>query len=44
VLFLHVTGQHISSKGGKVLAKALVNDQIVVEAEIGFALVDRKQL
>lgn len=44
VLHLHVTGQHISSKGGKVLAKALVNDQIVVEAEIGFALVDRKQL
>ena len=44
VLHLHVTGQHISSKGGKVLAKALVNDQVVVEAEIGFALVDRKQL
>jgi 3-hydroxyacyl-[acyl-carrier-protein] dehydratase len=44
VLYLHITGQHISSKGGKVLAKALVNDQVVVEAEIGFALVDRKQL
>jgi 3-hydroxyacyl-[acyl-carrier-protein] dehydratase len=44
VLHLHVTGQHISSKGGKVLARALVNDQVVVEAEIGFALVDRKQL
>ncbi|HUD02001.1 MAG TPA: 3-hydroxyacyl-ACP dehydratase FabZ [Rhabdochlamydiaceae bacterium] len=44
VLNMHVTGQHISFKGGKVLAKALVNDQVVVEAEIGFALVDRKQL
>lgn len=44
VLQLHVTGQHISSRAGKVLAKALVNDQVVVEAEIGFALVDRKQL
>ncbi len=44
VLMLHVEGQHISSKGGKVAAKAVVNDQIVVEAEIGFALVDRKQL
>lgn len=44
VLHLHITGQHVSSKGGKVLAKALVNEQIVVEAEIGFALVDRKQL
>ena len=44
VLYLHITGQHISFKGGKVLAKALVNDQVVVEAEIGFALIDRKQL
>lgn len=44
VLEMHVTGQHVSFKGGKVLAKALVNEQIVVEAEIGFALVDRKQL
>jgi 3-hydroxyacyl-[acyl-carrier-protein] dehydratase len=44
VLQLHITGQHISSKGGKVLAKAMVGDQVVVEAEIGFALVDRKQI
>lgn len=44
VLMLHVGGQHVSFKGGKVAAKAIVNDQVVVEAEIGFALVDRKQL
>lgn len=44
VLYLHITGQHISFKGGKVAAKAIVNEQVVVEAEIGFALVDRKQL
>ncbi|MBS0647964.1 MAG: 3-hydroxyacyl-ACP dehydratase FabZ [Verrucomicrobia bacterium] len=44
VLEMHITGQHVSFKGGKVLAKALVNEQVVVEAEIGFALVDRKQL
>lgn len=44
VLFLHITGQHISSKGGKVIAKAVVSDQVVVEAEIGFALVDRNEL
>jgi len=44
VLYLHITGQHISFKGGKVLAKAIVNEQVVVEAEIGFALIDRKQL
>jgi 3-hydroxyacyl-[acyl-carrier-protein] dehydratase len=44
VLHLHITGQHISFKGGKVAAKALVNEQVVVEADIGFALVDKKQL
>lgn len=44
VLFLHIVGQHVSFKGGKVTAKAVVNDQVVVEAEIGFALVDREQL
>ena len=44
VLFLHISGQHVSFKGGKVIAKAIVNDQVVVEAEIGFALVDKNQL
>lgn len=43
-LHLQITGQHVSSKGGKVLAKAVVKNQVVVEAEIGFALVDRSQL
>ncbi|HSX12067.1 MAG TPA: 3-hydroxyacyl-ACP dehydratase FabZ [Rhabdochlamydiaceae bacterium] len=44
VLMLHVTGQHLSSKGGKIQAKALVNQQLAVEAEIGFALLDKEQL
>lgn len=44
VLYLHVVGQHVSSKGGKVIAKAMVQDNVVVEAEIGFALVDRKHI
>lgn len=44
VLFLHIEGIHVSLKGGKVAAKAIVNDKVVVEAEIGFALVDRNQL
>lgn len=44
VLMLHATGIHISSKGGRVHAKAMVNDQLAVEAEIGFALVDKEQL
>jgi 3-hydroxyacyl-[acyl-carrier-protein] dehydratase len=44
VLMLHATGLYISSKGGRVMAKAMVNEQLVVEAEIGFALVDKEQL
>ena len=44
VLYLHIVGVHVSYKGGKVAAKAMVNDQVVVEAEIGFALVDREQI
>ncbi|MCX6988769.1 MAG: 3-hydroxyacyl-ACP dehydratase FabZ [Chlamydiae bacterium] len=44
VLMLHAAGIHISGKGGRVLAKATVNDQLAVEAEIGFALIDKEQL
>ncbi len=44
VLMLHATGLHFSHKGGKVLAKATVNDQLCVEAEIAFALVHKEQL
>lgn len=44
LLALHATGIHFSHKGGKVLARASVNDQLAVEAEIGFALVDKEQL
>lgn len=44
VLMLHAKGLYISNKGGRVLAKATVNDQIAVEAEVGFALVDKEQL
>ena len=44
VLMLHATGVYISDKGGRVVAKAMVYDQIAVEAEIGFALVDKEQL
>ena len=44
VLMLHAQGIHISNKGGRVMAKATVNDQVVAEAEIGFALVHKEQL
>lgn len=44
VLILKCEGLHFSSKGGRVKAQALVNDKIAVEAEIGFALVDKSQI
>ncbi len=43
-LILHAQGLHFSNKGGRVLAKAMVGDQLAVEAEISFALVDKEQL
>jgi 3-hydroxyacyl-[acyl-carrier-protein] dehydratase len=44
VLMLHAKALHVSNKGGKILAKASVNDQLAVEAEISFALVGKEQL
>lgn len=44
VLYLKGEGVHLSSKGGRVKVTALVNDKIAVEAEIGFALVDKSQI
>jgi len=44
VLYLKGEGLHFSSKGGKIHATALVNDKIAVEAEIGFALVNKDQI
>lgn len=43
-LFLHVNILHLGSRGGKVFGKALVNNQITTEAEIGFALMDKERL
>ncbi len=44
VLTLHATAMHLSSKAGRIAVKAMVGEQLAVEAEIGFALVDREQL
>lgn len=44
VLTLHVTGLHFSQRGGKIHGRALVDDQLAAEAEIGFALVEREKL
>ena len=44
VLTMHVYGQHLSSKGGKVQAKAKIAGELAVEAEIGFALTSFDQI
>lgn len=44
VLQLHIHAKHISSKGGRVEGKGIVDGQLVVEAEISFALVDKGHL
>ena len=44
VLLLHAKGIHISGNGGKMQAKAMIGDQLAVEAEISFALVDKDKL
>lgn len=43
-LILRCEGLHFSSKGGRVKATATVNDKIAVDAEIGFALIDKSQI
>ncbi|MBS0630089.1 MAG: 3-hydroxyacyl-ACP dehydratase FabZ [Verrucomicrobia bacterium] len=44
VLTLHCEGIHISNKGGRIQAKALVAEQLAAEAEIGFVLIQKEQL
>lgn len=44
VLMLRCEGQLFSGKGGRVHAVATVQDKLAVEAEIGFALVDKSQI
>lgn len=46
VLILKGEGLHVSSKGGRIQARATINgpDKVAVEAEIGFALVDKQQI
>ncbi len=44
ILLLKGEGIHLSSKGGRVKVEARVGDKIAVEAEIGFALVDKEQI
>jgi 3-hydroxyacyl-[acyl-carrier-protein] dehydratase len=44
ILYLHGEGIHLSRKGGRIKAIATVNGKVAVEAEVGFALVDKSQI
>jgi 3-hydroxyacyl-[acyl-carrier-protein] dehydratase len=44
VLILKGTVLHLSSKGGKVASEAYVDEKLVAEAEMSFALVDTDQI
>jgi 3-hydroxyacyl-[acyl-carrier-protein] dehydratase len=44
ILHLHGECLHFSSKGGRIKVEARVNDKLAVEAEIGFALVDKNSI
>lgn len=44
VLHLRCEGLHFSSKGGRIQATATIDGKVAVEAEMGFALVDKEQI
>ena len=44
IVDLYAKGLLVSSKGGKIKAKAMVGENIAAEAEISFALVDKEKL
>ncbi|MCI5052136.1 MAG: 3-hydroxyacyl-ACP dehydratase FabZ [Simkaniaceae bacterium] len=44
VLMMHIEGKHFTGRGGRVQAKALVNEKLVAEAEIGFGMTTKEQL
>lgn len=44
VLILKCEGVHISPNGGRVVGKIFVEDKVIVQAEMGFALVNKAQI
>jgi 3-hydroxyacyl-[acyl-carrier-protein] dehydratase len=44
IVDLYVKALHVSNKGGKIKARALVGENVVAEAEITFALIDKNKL
>jgi len=43
-IYIHAKAIHISAKGGKMMAKALVDEKVCVEAELSFALIEKEKL
>jgi 3-hydroxyacyl-[acyl-carrier-protein] dehydratase len=43
ILNLYAEGKVLGSKGGKVLTRATVGDKTAVEAEIGYAFINKKE-
>lgn len=44
IIEIHAKALHISSKGGKIHAKAIVDEKLAVEAQLSFALVEKERL
>lgn len=44
ILILYAEGTVFTSKGGRVKTKAYVDSKVVVEADVGFALVNKEQI
>ena len=44
ILLLYAEGTVFSSKGGRVKTKAMVGSKVAVEAELGFALVNKEHI
>ena len=43
-LYLHAEALHLGSRGGKVNAKACVDDKLVAQAEIGFVFTEKDSI
>lgn len=44
ILYLHAFDFHVAGKAGKIKGEAYVNNKMVTQAEIGFALADKEQV
>lgn len=44
IMILEARGVHLSNNGGRFKVRALIDDKLAAEAEMGFALVDREHV